>query len=99
MPPDSHSLLRRLDARDFTVVSALYRDPKPITPQYPAGWKSRCEQFVVMSGLKSAAKVPAMLYADDHWGTPEELHLYPRTYVQLARHLVSVGRVAEVPGA
>lgn len=88
-----------LSERNFTVVSATYRDPKPVTAQYPMGWKSRCEQFVVMTPFKREARAPALAYATERWGEPHEIHLYPRNYVQLAGHLISVGRVVEVPDA
>lgn len=74
----------------------LYRDPRPVTPQYPAGWSYRCEQYVVNHPLKSEAKVTVQDWFDADRTRLENLHAvhyYPRNYVDDARRLRAAGRV------
>lgn len=83
-------------ARNWTIVSFLYRDPQPVSERHPAGWSSRLEKYVVLTGLKSRAQEIV-----GEWLVQElsrsvnlhDVHYYPRNYVDDYRQLVTAGRV------
>lgn len=84
--------------RDWTIVAILYRDPCPVDPWHPAGWKSRCEKYIVNRPLKSEAEdIVAGWFAADRTRLKnlDEVHYYPRNYVDDARRLRAAGRVIE----
>jgi hypothetical protein len=89
------SHVEALRKRNFTVVQAFYRDPKPVTPQYPMGWKTREEKVLVMTPFVKQARPLARVYFDAKFGTPREIHCYPRNYIDDARRLISEGKVVE----
>jgi len=96
MSPNRDPLLMARSDREWTIVQMLYRDPKPVSPQYPAGFKSRSEAWVVPVGLKSHALVAvARWFAEDQsrGRNLHEVHFYPRNYADQYRALTAAGRV------
>lgn len=76
----------RVEAREFTYCTATYTAPE-----------LRWERFLVWTTSKSEARNWARAYATDRWGTPHELHVYPRNYIREARALAAQGRYEDVP--
>ncbi len=84
-----------MTARDWTIVQMFYRDRCPVDATHPLGWESRCEKYVVETGLKSLAvpEVEAWLDADlVRRDGLHEVHYYPRSYVAEAKQLRAAGR-------
>lgn len=82
--------------RDWTIVAIHYRDPRPVSLEYPAGWKYRCEKYIVNQPLKSEAEAIVGRWLDEHWLRSAHLHeicYYPRNYADDARQLRAAGRV------
>jgi hypothetical protein len=84
----------RIEAREYTYVTAFYRDAVPVDERHPLGWAHRSEPFVVMTPYKSQAVPGAEMYAK-RFGTPTEIHYYPRNYIKAARQFFEAGRVVE----
>ena len=82
--------------RDWTIAQMLYRDPVPASDMHPAGWRHRCEKYVVESPFKSEAAALVASWLDADPARREYLHAvhyYPRNYVAMARQLRTEGRV------
>lgn len=69
----------QLEARDFSMAQAFYSDPFAV------------RQFVVGSPFKAEAEQRAWAFAEQMWGKPDKIHVYPRTYVAICRELLAEG--------
>jgi len=69
----------RIEAREFTYCVATYGPP------YTS------HAFVVGTPSRPEARVRAEKFASRQWGRPNEVRLYPRTYVRNARGLFALG--------
>jgi hypothetical protein len=86
-----------VEARDYTYVSAYYRDDVPVDRLHPLGWKGRFENFIVLSPSVRVARPVALAHCVEHWGAePLELYLQPRNYIDDARMMVRSGRFVAV---
>ena len=71
--------MEQIEARQFTWCSAFY----------PAILEHR--RFVVMTPDRKAAHQRAVAFATEHWGEPQHVNVYPRTYVRKAREAFALG--------
>lgn len=82
--------------RNWTIVQLLYRNPRPVTAEHPAGWAHRAEMYIVDTPLKSEAQEIIEHWLDDDETRRRNLHkihYYPRNYVDIADDLRARGRV------
>jgi hypothetical protein len=86
------AMLDLIEAKEFSVCSAMIRTPMPVSERYPAGWESSVEYFLWFNPFKSETEEPALAFARERWDNVREVHVYPRTYIKKARQLHHEGR-------
>lgn len=88
----------QLKRRDFSLVTIFYRFMVPIDHYHPVGVGHVHYKIVVGSPFKPIVRKIVIPYAVMRWGgTPTDIYIYPRNYIDDARALVAAGECVQGP--